>query len=753
MPIRPPELRTNLLRVGGDSAAILGFQAIAARPDTEDWLLLIDLAPGQYGMLNIKDLTDSTKAQITANPNLALRAIAAICLTADSEEDDATSIRARHQAARDAGQQISRYVIVLRDGEPIGAFLARRPGGSVLSDASDFLRGIKNVPNPGSQPREIQQRADRYVNTDIADGGNPDQVVARTIALTAGTRYYFRIRIGEIEATSIEATPTALQAELLTEDIELQVVLFSEDFDLEANQGTIFVPVTGAAYVRSGQHASLPAGLDSKAQLVTERLLFAITPLGGGVASLRCNLYCRGMLIQSRLISVVVGASEALDAQGTMRRSVLDFNLSTSLAPSVLDQLEPHRLSLMLNTTADGTHAFRLVATDGQELFSNSATLSPTEISNLIELARERLRLTCWGKSSEWNNDTYRYDPTVSEAERAKRFGEDIIALARRGAILYSTAVKDLVGGVQGQRELRKLMRTPGMVQLASKISANDIVPIAMFYDYKLDSQEPNLKICPEFEASLNSGRPLLDEPCFKGECACANGEDLTVVCPAGFWGFRHNIGMPYPVRSRGPEVVTRISYSGIAQMDVAFYSDFPQIKPHLAKLPTLGYQVTQASPRKEVLSLLQKSTPQLVYFYCHGADSNSIPFLRVGGSSNQDYLSTDNFANYEIGWPDQRPLVFINGCHTTSLTPDKALGFVKAFVEDTSAAGVIGTEITIFEPLAQTFAETFLPLFLAGTPIGLAIRTARLTLLAQRNPLGLVYMPHAYAGLTLATS
>ena len=64
-----------------------------------------------------------------------------------------------------------------------------------------------------------------------------------------------------------------------------------------------------------------------------------------------------------------------------------------------------------------------------------------------------------------------------------------------------------------------------------------------------------------------------------------------------------------------------------------------------------------------------------------------------------------------------------------------------------------LGTEITIFEPLAQAFAELLLPLFLAGMPLGRAVRTARLGLLAQRNLLGLAYTAHAYADLRLVKS
>jgi hypothetical protein len=67
-----------------------------------------------------------------------------------------------------------------------------------------------------------------------------------------------------------------------------------------------------------------------------------------------------------------------------------------------------------------------------------------------------------------------------------------------------------------------------------------------------------------------------------------------------------------------------------------------------------------------------------------------------------------------------------------------------------TNAAGVIGTEITIFEPLACTFAEKFAALFLAGVPIGEAVRRVRLAILSEENPLGLVYIPFVLASAAL---
>jgi hypothetical protein len=93
---------------------------------------------------------------------------------------------------------------------------------------------------------------------------------------------------------------------------------------------------------------------------------------------------------------------------------------------------------------------------------------------------------------------------------------------------------------------------------------------------------------------------------------------------------------------------------------------------------------------------------------------------------------------------------VFINGCHTTALEPGTALSFVSRLVDTAEAAGVIGTEITTFEPLAGAFATACLRRFLAGEEIGAAVRGARLELLGQANPLGLIYVPFVLPSMRL---
>jgi hypothetical protein len=144
-----------------------------------------------------------------------------------------------------------------------------------------------------------------------------------------------------------------------------------------------------------------------------------------------------------------------------------------------------------------------------------------------------------------------------------------------------------------------------------------------------------------------------------------------------------------------------------------------------------------------------------LLYFYCHGGirANNDRPYLEIGES---DRFGPESLLGEGILWKGPNPLVFINGCHTTSLNPEIALNFVSAFVQQSGAAGVIGTEITIFEPLAAKFAEECFARFVGAPPhnesmpIGKAVRGARLELLKAGNPLGLVYIPYAVASLRL---
>jgi hypothetical protein len=138
-----------------------------------------------------------------------------------------------------------------------------------------------------------------------------------------------------------------------------------------------------------------------------------------------------------------------------------------------------------------------------------------------------------------------------------------------------------------------------------------------------------------------------------------------------------------------------------------------------------------------------------VVYLYGHGGETEAgVPYIEIG-PRNSPGINGGSLAEAQVRWgePPPRPIVFVNGCHTTALAPGQVLDLVAGFVKEANAIGVLGTELTVFEPLAGEFAETVLDHYLRQrTAIGEAVRQARLKLLTDYNPLGLAYVPFVAA-------
>jgi hypothetical protein len=76
----------------------------------------------------------------------------------------------------------------------------------------------------------------------------------------------------------------------------------------------------------------------------------------------------------------------------------------------------------------------------------------------------------------------------------------------------------------------------------------------------------------------------------------------------------------------------------------------------------------------------------------------------------------------------------------------------VDAFVGAT-ASGVIGTEISMFEPIAREAGEQFWRHFLAAESqetVGTAMRKMKLSLLKKRNLMGLAYTAFCSSSLII---
>jgi hypothetical protein len=613
---------------------------------------------------------------------------------------------------------------------------------------------IQPQPSPPRPALSKEARSKpRVVNVGFAAQETPSKRISPQMPLACNRPYFFWLEVGRLLKGNIEEKPVDLPKEL-PPDAALKVVLFSYEGELQiergAEVGQLRLEASGSVTVESP--AALPPGLKTNSRLLKRRLFFPVrTPKREGAHRLRCNIYYKQFLIQSRLVRAQV-AERPRSAERALH-STVDYRLAHTLSAAHLAGIQPHRLSIMLNDNGNGTHGFRFWgegAADGRE-FKQDAGIDGQKLQDLINQARGGLRKISWGDEEQWQaSKPYRYERTRTFDD----FKDDLIAIAKRGYKFYDGIVDHFTKGAsQTADQLAELMLKPGYVQIALKKSATLLIPASLIYDYPLDDGLKMHKICAEFKNDYKTAAPVEQSKCFNG--LCPSRGQLDTVCPSGFWGYRHCIGLPLSLAG-AENAPTQIDWQNAPQLTVAMSTNLGLYRQHekaletqfKAKWPALGWNC--AETRALTIEYMKEKAPQLIYFYCHGGLESNAPYIKVGTAAD-DKLTRGNLRAYRIRWSKPRPLVFINGCHTTAVEPEQALDFVSGFVDVANASGVIGTEITVFESLASRFGEECLRLFIVeGQDIGQAVRGARLAMLKQGNPLGLVYIPFVMAGLKM---
>lgn len=596
-------------------------------------------------------------------------------------------------------------------------------------------------------PRPPQER---QVNTGFAGKPAPHQPWGKRQPLDPGGAYWFWLEIGPRSEGAIDApgSQVPLPVEMLPPLVRLTVALYSygDGFQLDpsADIGELRLLPDGTAEVARQPGASGPPEIE----LQKKRLLFPVqAPPTPSLARLRCNIYCRGQLVQGRVIEAHVGQTPPEGKPALV--TTLDYCLSRNLAAWTLSALPPVRLSLMLNGD-DATHEVRFFGGaefDAGTDFKAEGHFNAVELTTLLDEARQTLRQVAWGDAQPWTKQEYRYASRPAPA----LFKADLVRMAWAGYRCYFSISQRLAGGVPQVKALTQRLAAPGFMEIAlkeEKAAGGFLLPGALLYDHPLDTSVPleKLSLCPEFCADIERGSLLEASRCFAGHCPSQGIK--TIVCPSGFWGFRHFLAFPLSGTTDLKPVIAVKDRPHILISAFPGFSDWTKHREQLARL-TAGCEDHFAETRQETIDGLRLTAPHLVYFYCHGGQAGAVPYLQVG-REGEIGISPDNLLSEEIWWESPRPLVFINGCHTTALEPRMILDFVRGFITTSNAAGVIGTEITVFEPLARGFAEAFFPAILAGRTVGQAVREARLALLQQGNPLGLAYVPFVIPGMKI---
>ena len=286
------------------------------------------------------------------------------------------------------------------------------------------------------------------VSTGFAPQQKPDQAITDRAPLLPGGEYYFLFSIGARRRFDIAPPDRPIHAPLekLPPKARLQVALFAFPGEIEITPGKDVgeLELLPNRTVTVLKQVAEPASLSDE-NLLKQVLFFPVRmPAKPGSYRLRINLYCQGVLVQSYLVQ-----AQALGLLGRLAHRLagkrarpaletsLDYTLSNDLNTEVLNALEAHSLSLMINDNGNGTHGFRFFGGAGQELLKGDASFTGLDLQNLIEQGRGALRRVAWGETTEWEpswnvEQRYRYFQ-VRSGDWKERLRADLVILAKWG--------------------------------------------------------------------------------------------------------------------------------------------------------------------------------------------------------------------------------------------------------------------------------------------------------------------------------
>lgn len=599
-------------------------------------------------------------------------------------------------------------------------YFAETSGMEPLTQATDRLEeGLATAPS--------QQAVNaRVVNTWFTEDGRD---IPGTQTLRAGGRYTLLVAVGIPTPHSILAQPMSLPEEDLAPfyqdgGVALRVIIFSSDFSLEVVEQNLVLPEP-------------PAGSPPVAFPVT-------APVSAGEARLRVAVYHDNNLLQSIMITAAV--ADVADAAGDDvggQHGVVEWALSASLRG--VDRFGRKAINLLTNHGPNGTHLLAIVGDD----FHAQLEMEAGELERKADEARVTLQWVC---GNPQKGEKYRFEP--DNRSTGVHFREHLAGMAEFGYDLHTSLVVN--HGDAFEQKLQRVLAHPTVIQAARMRSCKFVFPWALVYDLPV-IPSPRNEVCPEFLELLEAGvsaDDLARQPCITD--GCPHRKETNVVCPSGFWGFRHIIEQPLStVEATGsttvlagdaPDTIT-IEDGRLVELLNGYSKSLSHAEEHRLELEALPLVRTAAEfDLLQIGHALQRADLDVVYFYCHGGNRRGKAWLGVGTLPPEE-LYASNLKAWDVRWLDRHPLVFINGCDTIGMRPDDLLTFNEILVWS-KAAGVVGSEITIPETLGRAVGRQFLQQFMAGRPIGDAVRRLRLELLAGFNPLGLAYTPYSLAKL-----
>ncbi|MFC8190870.1 hypothetical protein ACFUMH_04300 [Cellulomonas sp. NPDC057328] len=640
----------------------------------------------------------------------------------------------RHQAPGAPASLRLGPVPVTRDG----------PSLALATEALARVPSITLMPSPGLAPPVDVRRVppERVVDVMVArrppDGTEAVVTLGRGETLVPSTAYVLQVSIGPRRDGTIVVNAASLRVELLEPSSEgwwFDVVVSSADVALDADAacaGRLFVPFDGPGWVcpcaPERPHECRPEDRRPAHEVPFQ------THVGTGVSELRCTVYHRGSVVQSLHVVLPVGVP---DGEHLGLHAEVDYALAEDLARAA--ELPQRRVAVLTNDSGSGTHTI-VVKGVGQPAVQTH--ISESGAAQLLQALRQKLTLITLGEDGRKSQ----YD--TDNAAGPGHFRQALQGLARLGSQLWTAAVR-----THGDREaLRGALRGSSVIQVSRVTSS--VFPWSAVYDIArtLDGAWVPCGLLDELG--------LLNE--HPDRCPYETTHEMNTLCPFGFWGIRHQIEEPASVLSGTlPTVIPMPAGPRLATVR-SLNLETGLSAQHLEDLQSaLGgtFSLLDCDSRDDLLDALRAPLP-LVYFYSHGRvgvvedTSLTVPYLELGQHERFSPGDLDAWAQGERWqpqtWRDVPPLIFLNGCNTAELTPERLVSFVEDFA-GMYASGVIGTEISVHQHVAGEIARRFLSyLIQPGATVGGSLRKARLDMLAKGNLAGLAYTAFCSADLEL---
>ena len=423
------------------------------------------------------------------------------------------------------------------------------------------------------------------------------------------------------------------------------MVLFSESFAIEQPTGVLSVPGDRPG---DGQDArSLPSGMAPTRRCRASGCCFASgAAQRAGRADLRVNMYCNGMLVQSRLVTAVVGAGEPLNAAGVMRSSVLDFNLSPTLAPQ---PPERHRAAQAQPDAQQQRrrHARlpRLRAGWQRAVPEQRHPCRRAELTDLINQSRNVLQQVAWGYIG--GGISRRPTATSQLSAAQNNWRADMIGLAVQGYRLYDSRISNLAGSSAGRGQAARPDAhagdgPAGQQSLGQRCGAD--------------------RACSTTTISTRRTAGLTICPTVRGEPEERARPDGRAVLPGRLPQPRRQLHGRLPERLLGLPPRHRHALAGagragdgeddrLCRRAADGYRVLPVSEPGQPPGQARRRWASRHSARTGATrrSTCSRSTnPQVVYFYCHGVHQadrqTSIPALMIGSQNAPGFFDTSNF-------------------------------------------------------------------------------------------------------------